>query len=106
MGWAVPFPTYTNTCRHVSRHRARRAGSWLNLGPGMYVAPDWLHREAAFILDTWARETEANDYSSPRSFRQILLFIGLSVLVMAHVEAALRPALARRDEAVRCWFYL
>src|SRR5688572_5779244 len=37
-------------------------------GHGAYVAPDWsadwLHREAVFILDTWARETKANDYSS------------------------------------------
>jgi nitric oxide reductase subunit B len=37
-------------------------------GHGAYVAPDWsadwLHREAVFILDTWARETGAKDYSS------------------------------------------
>ena len=37
-------------------------------GHGSYVAPDWtadwLHRECVFILDTWAKETGAPNYSS------------------------------------------
>ena len=36
-------------------------------GHGAYVAPDWtadwLHREARFILDTWARQSGAKDYT-------------------------------------------
>lgn len=37
-------------------------------GHGSYIAPDWtadyLHRESVFILDKWARQTEAESFSS------------------------------------------
>ena len=37
-------------------------------GHGAYVAPDWsadwLHREAVYILDRWARASSAADYAS------------------------------------------
>jgi nitric oxide reductase subunit B len=37
-------------------------------GHGAYIAPDWsadwLHRELTFILDRWAREERAQDYTS------------------------------------------
>jgi nitric oxide reductase subunit B len=38
------------------------------LGHGSYIAPDWtadwLHRESVFILDRWARDAGASQYSS------------------------------------------
>ncbi|HYQ92449.1 MAG TPA: nitric-oxide reductase large subunit [Candidatus Competibacteraceae bacterium] len=46
-------------------------------GHGAYVAPDWtadwLHREAMFILDTWARQSGAKDYASLPPERQAAL---------------------------------
>src|SRR5215217_773134 len=37
-------------------------------GHGAYVAPDWtadwLHREAVYTLDAWARETGAKDFEA------------------------------------------
>jgi len=46
-------------------------------GHGAYVAPDWtadwLHREATFILDAWAREAGAADFASLPAERQAAL---------------------------------
>ncbi|HZI19920.1 MAG TPA: nitric-oxide reductase large subunit [Pyrinomonadaceae bacterium] len=45
-------------------------------GHGAYVAPDWtadwLHREAVFVLDAWAREAGAADYASLPAEQQAL----------------------------------
>src|SRR4051812_4315718 len=46
-------------------------------GHGAYVAPDWtadwLHREAVFTLDSWARNTGAKDFDSLDVERQTVL---------------------------------
>jgi nitric oxide reductase subunit B len=46
-------------------------------GHGAYVAPDWtadwLHREATFVLDRWARDEGAQDYASLDGERQAAL---------------------------------
>lgn len=46
-------------------------------GHGSYVAPDWtadyLHREAVFILDKWAKAEFAKEYSSLNSEQQAVL---------------------------------
>jgi nitric oxide reductase subunit B len=46
-------------------------------GHGAYVAPDWtadwLHREAMFVLDAWARDAGARDYAALAAEQQMLL---------------------------------
>ncbi|QRN95508.1 nitric-oxide reductase large subunit [Archangium violaceum] len=46
-------------------------------GHGAYVAPDWsadwLHREATFVLDTWAREEGLTSYAEAPAERQAAL---------------------------------
>lgn len=46
-------------------------------GHGGYVAPDWtadyLHREALFLLDSWARQDFGQDYNSIPSEQQAML---------------------------------
>jgi nitric oxide reductase subunit B len=55
------------------------------LGHGSYVAPDWtadwLHRECVFVLDQWARESAAKDYSSLGVEQQAALQARLQQLV-------------------------
>jgi len=46
-------------------------------GHGSYVAPDWtadyLHREALYILDSWAKAEFAQDYGSVKPEQQAML---------------------------------
>jgi nitric oxide reductase subunit B len=46
-------------------------------GHGAYVAPDWsadwLHREAVYVLDSWARQSGGKDYASLDPERQAAL---------------------------------
>ncbi len=54
-------------------------------GHGSYVAPDWtadyLHREAVFILDTWARTDFGSDYAALDGERQSQLQHRLATLM-------------------------
>ena len=57
-------------------------------GHGSYVAPDWtadwLHREAVFILDTWANDEYGNDYENIDQEAQGKLKARLSDLMKAN----------------------
>src|SRR5262249_31287628 len=84
----IPTRVVTTDGRLVVDGEAVRRGQnvWQSLGGqevgtiwghGAYVAPDWsadwLHREATFILDRWARQAGAPSYTALEAERQAAL---------------------------------
>jgi nitric oxide reductase subunit B len=57
-------------------------------GHGAYIAPDWtadwLHREAVFILDRWARDAGAQSFAALPVERQASLRARLEGLMRAN----------------------
>jgi nitric oxide reductase subunit B len=77
-------------------------------GHGAYVAPDWsadwLHREALFVLDTWARAEGSASYSEAPAERQAALRERLAPLMRTNTHDASTGTLTLapvRAEALR-----
>ena len=75
----IPREVVTDEGRALFDHDTIQSGQnvWQSIGGqevgsifghGAYVAPDWtadwLHREAVFVLDAWAREAGAKDFAA------------------------------------------